>query len=147
MSLVGFALPYIFLISHNYFYGKDMNLFLDLVKESFIRESALTYIDFPYYLFVGMLVILLFLASIRMMQSNVGLKILVRQFSKVFFWLFLITAILAVVFIESAGLLTLAAIPAAYLISFYFFTIRSRLASEILFILFLLSCISVQVLA
>ena len=147
MSLIGFALPYIFLISHKYFYGQDINLFMDLVKENFMRESALTYIEYPYYIFVGMLVILIFLASFKMMQINTGLKILVRQFSKVFFWLFLITAILAAFFIESAGLLTLAAIPAAYLISFYFFTARSRLGSEIIFILFVLAYISVQVLA
>ncbi len=147
MSLIGFLLPYIFLISHNYFYGKDINLFLDLVKDNFIRETALTYIEYPYYFFLGMLVMLLFLASIKMMQINTGLKILVRQFSKVFFWIFLITLVLAVLFIESAGLITLAAIPAAYLISFYFFTSRSRLGNEIIFILFLLAYISVQVLA
>ena len=146
MSVVGFALPYIFLVAFKYYLGQDINLFLELVKDNFMLEQEPTYYKYPYYLFAGILAILIFLSSVRMMQINAGLKILVRQFSKVFFWLFLITVILSVLFVESVGLFTIVAVPAAYLISFYFFSTVSRLAGEIMFLLFLLAYASVQVL-
>jgi hypothetical protein len=105
------------------------------------------YLGYPYYIFLAFLLVMIVLASIKMINQYQGLKILVRQFSKIFFWLFLISVLLFLLFFtESAGLVMIAGIPAAYLLSVYFFSMKSKIAGEIIFALFILAFAAVQVL-
>ena len=147
MSLIGMLLPYLFYISWEYLYGRDPVGVFELLRENFAGHSSTKYLEYPYYLFIGCLILLILVASIKMMALSWSLKIIVRQFSKLFLWMFIITAVMSVFFLGAAGLLTIAAVPAAYLISFYFFNMRSDVAGEMIFFLFLLAFVSVQVLA
>ena len=147
MSVIGFIVPYIILITVYYVAGQDITGLWTIIAGNFHMEHHLLYLAYPYYIFLGFLVVLIILASMRMISLYQGLKILIRQFSKVFFWLFLISLLLFLLFFrESPELVIIAGIPAAYLLSVYFFTIKSRLAGEIMFLLLILAYAVVQVL-
>lgn len=146
MSLIGALLPYLFCISWEYLYGRDPAGIFNLLKMNFVRQSSTKYLEYPYYLFIGTLILLILAASMKMIALNWSLKIIVRQFSKLFLWMFIITAVMSVFFLGSATLLTIAAVPAAYLISFYFFNMRSEVAGEMIFFFFLAAFVAVQVL-
>lgn len=147
MSVIGFIVPYIILVTVYYINGTDITGLWTIITGNFHSGYQVQYLAYPYYIFLGFLLILIILASMRMISQYQGLKILIRQFSKVFFWMFLISLLMFLLFFrESPELVMIAGIPAAYLLSVYFFTIKSRLAGEIMFLLLILAFAAVQVL-
>jgi hypothetical protein len=147
MSVIGFIVPYIILITVYYVAGMDITLLWTIIAGNFHIEHQLMYLAYPYYIFMGFLLLLIILASMRMISLYQGFKILIRQFSKVFFWLFLISLLLFLLFFrESPEMVMIAAIPAAYLLSVYFFNMKSRIAGEIMFLLLITAFVAVQVL-
>lgn len=147
MSVAGFITPYIILAGVYYFAGKDMTGLWTSVAGSFHTEHHTLYLAYPYYIFLGFLLLAILLASTRMINMYQGLKVLVRQFSKVFFWLFFLSILFFLIFFTgSPGLIMIAGIPAAYLLSFYLFALRSRIMGEVIFLLFILAFVAVQVL-
>ena len=147
MSILGMILPYLLLIAWYYIDGQDLSQLWDSISQNLIPDAEYQYFIYPYSIFLLSLVIVTLLASFRMMNMYQGLKVLVRQFSKVFFWLFLVTLILfSLVYTGSPGLILFMSIPLAFVMSSYFFSLRSKLVGEVIFMLLLASFIAVQIL-
>jgi hypothetical protein len=147
MSVAGFLMPYAILVAVYYVADRNLQDLWTTITSNFHAEHQTRFIIFPYYIFLGYLLLVIILASLKMRNMYDGLKVLVRQFSKVFFWLFLLSVIFFLIFFTgSPGLIMIAGISAAYLLSFYLFALRSRIIGEVIFILFIVAFAAVQVL-
>jgi len=147
LSVVGFITPYIILAGVYYVAGIKIGDLWTTVTGSFHTYHHTVFLAYPYYIFLVFLLLMIIMASVRMFNMYQGLKVLIRQFSKVFFWLFLLSVLFLLLFFTgSPELIMIAGIAAAYVLSFYFFAIKSRIIGEILFLLLILSFAAVQVL-
>ena len=132
-TLVGFLLPYLFLFSWYYLTGQELFPRWREIVTNLIPGHDFSQFNRYYVLFYSFLAILILLASRKMIRNYQGLKIYVRKFYRLNFWIF---AVSVIVFFSLYGgafeMLYFSGFAIAYILSFYFFNLRSRLLGEIL---------------
>jgi hypothetical protein len=133
-TIIGFLLPYLFLFSLFYLTGQELaprwqGILSNLSPDQGFNDFSRFYIFF--YAYVAMLILL---ASRKMISTYQGLKIYVRKFYRMNFWIFAIT-LMAYLFLysQSFELVYFSGFAMAYILSYYFFNLRSKLTGEILF--------------
>jgi hypothetical protein len=138
-TLLGFAMPYMFLYSYYYLSGKIFSVeSRTLVDFMFLRYSP-EIISSSYRLFLFYLIVLVLISGIYMLRFYPAKKILARRTFMLLFWWFL-TALGGYLFLPSVSteMLILASIPMAYVLAHFFMYAKSRLwIQELLFDIFL----------
>jgi len=145
VTITGLITPYILVCSYYYIfddivYVKDM-LFSNLHSCSIEISTDITYII--YFAFLLLLVII----SIFSMFSKLGLKkVSTRKYFSIIFWVFLFslvfTLLLPSMFIDG---LVIIAVPASYIISSYFISMRSKWWGDIFLLIWIGLLIYIQV--
>ena len=136
-TIVGFLLPYLFLFSWFYLNGQELlprwrEIILNLIPDHDFSQFGRYYV-----LFYSFLAILILLASRKMIRNYQSLKIYVRKFFRLNFWIFAVTMIVFFsLYSRAVEMVYFSGFAIAYILSFYFFNLRSRLTGEILLGLF-----------
>lgn len=133
-TFLGFLVPYLFLFSWYYLSGQDLAENWECIRFNFVHDRGFEYLNTSYYLFYAYLLLVLLMASRKMLGTYKGLKIYIRKFFQLNFWIFaIITAFFLLIYSRAVEMIIFLAVPVAYILSYYFFNIRSKLAGEILF--------------
>jgi hypothetical protein len=135
-TILGFATPVVFLFSWYYLSGQDMAEKWELIRMNFIHDRDPDYLNVSYYLFYGFISLLIVLASRKMISQYQKMKIYLRLFFRFNFWVFVFVLIsFALIYSRAIEMIYFLAIPTSYILSYYLFTSRSKLRTEIMFFL------------
>jgi hypothetical protein len=133
-TVVGFLLPYLFLFSWYYLTGQELISRWQGMAMNFLPDHDFSLFNRYHILFYIFLALLILLASRKMIGNYQGLKIFVRKFYRLNFWIFAVTLIVYFnLYSRSVELVYFSGIAIAYILSYYFFNLRSKLTGEILF--------------
>jgi hypothetical protein len=132
-TIVGFLLPYLFLFSLFYLTGQELIPRWREIITNFIPDHDFSQFNRYYVFFYSFLAILILLASRKMIRNYQSLKIYVRKFYRLNFWIFAVSLIVFFsLYSQAVEMLYFGGFAIAYILSFYFFNLRSRLTGEIL---------------
>ncbi len=145
-TIIGFIFPYIFILTILYFTDTDIPGYFSNFIVNFKITRGFDYLGSVEIIYFSFLLLLILVASGTMIGVYQGLKIYARIYYRVFFWIFLFTmGIFFGLYNRSFELIYFSALPVSYLLTFYFYSIRSRLIGEILFSIFIGLIIVVEV--
>jgi hypothetical protein len=133
-TILGFLTPYVLLFSWYYLSGQDLAENWEKIRFNFVHDREPYYINIYYLIFYGYLLLILLGASRKMIGSYQILKIYIRKFYQLNFWLFaFVLAFFLIIYSRAIEMIYFLAIPVSYVLSYYFLNIRSKLAGEIVF--------------
>ena len=133
-TIIGFFLPYGFLSSWFYLTGQELAPRWNDILINFLPDKDFSLFNRYYILFYAYLGVLILLASRKMINNYQSLKIYVRKFYRINFWIFTITLIMYFSFWSRAvELIYFNGFAIAYILSYYFINVRSKLTGEVLF--------------
>ena len=99
-----------------------------------MHDRGIGYLNLYYLIFYAYLLLAVLVASRKMLISYQGLKIYIRKFFQLNFWIFaFVLATFLAIYSRDVEMIQFLAIPVAYILSYFFLNIRSRLAGEIIF--------------
>jgi hypothetical protein len=137
LTIVGFILPYIFLIFILYFSDKNIPDYISKIALNFRITRGMEFLNLYYIIFFLFILFLIGISSLQMIRIYQGMKIYARAYYKVLFWIFLFTLIFISVFYnQSAELIYFLAVPVSFILTFYFYSLKLNWMGEILFSLF-----------
>ena len=146
-SFIGFLLPYLFLISIYYLTDQDMQTNITGILSNFNITRGFEYFNRYYFVFYLFLFFLLIVSSIKLIGIYQGLKIYIRKYFKVFFWIFVAAmTFYFAAYNNAVELIYFSTVPVAYIFTYYFISARSKTFLEILFTIFLGLLVGVLVL-
>jgi hypothetical protein len=133
-TFFGFATPVFFLFSYYYLMGQDLAENWESIRYNFVHDRGMDYINTWYIVFYSYLFFTILVASRKMIRSYQILKIYIRKFYRLNFWIFIfVMAVFLSIYSRAPEMIYFSSIPVAYILAFLFFNTRSRLAGEILF--------------
>jgi hypothetical protein len=133
-TVLGFIVPYIFLFSFYYLNGQNLQENWTGIMENVMPDRQNANPGIYYMIFYGYLLFMLALASLRMVSINQGLKIYIRKFYRLNFWVFVITLLFwYVLYNRSLEFVYFFSVPVSYILTHYLFSLRSRLIGDIMF--------------
>ncbi len=133
-TIIGFLLPYLFLFSWYYMTGQELFPRWQEMIINFLPDHDFSHFNRYYVLFYAFLALLILLASRKMISNYQSLKIYVRKFYRLYFWIFAVTLIVYFsLYSRSVELVYFSGFAIAFILSYYFFNLRSKLTGEILF--------------
>jgi len=139
-TFLGFLTPYIFLFSWYYLSGQDLAENWEKIRYNFVHDRDWDYLNIYYLVFYFYVLLVVALASRKMLGVFQKLKIYVRKFFRINFWIFaFIFTVFLTIYSGAIEMIYFIAIPVSYILSYYFFNIRSRFFGEIIFSLILAS--------
>jgi hypothetical protein len=134
LTFLGFLTPYIFLFSWYYLSGQDLGGNWEEIRYNFAHDRDTGYINAWYLVFYGYLLLTILLASSKMLGTYQGLKIYIRKFFRLNFWIFVfVLSTFLIIYSRAIEMLYFLAIPISYILTYYFINVRTRLAGEIIF--------------
>ncbi len=138
-TILGFAMPYLFLYSYYYLSGKNFSIQSAALLDFMFLHYSPGIPSNSYRLFLIYLSVLTLIAGITMIRFYPAKKILARRTFMLLFWWFLtVSGVFLLLPSVSAEILILAAIPVSYVLAHFFMYVKSRLwIQELLFDLFL----------
>lgn len=145
-TIIGFILPYLFLVTVLYVTGRDIPGYFGNIIINFKITRGFNYLNTVEIINYSFLFLLILMASVSMITVYQGLKIYARTYYRMFFWIFVfVSGLFFSLYNYSIDLIYYFALPVSYLLTFYFYSIRSRLIGEILFSIFIGLIILVEV--
>jgi hypothetical protein len=133
-TILGFITPYVILFAWYYLSGQDIANNWEMIRYNFVHDRAAGYLSNYYLAFYAYLLLVILLASRKMISRYQKLKIYIRKFYQLNFWIFAFVLIpFFVIYSRAIEMIYFFAIPVSYVLSYYFFNMRSRLAAEIIF--------------
>lgn len=137
-TIIGFILPYLFLVTVLYVTGRDIPGYFGNIIINFKITRGFNYLNTVEIINYSFLFLLILMASVSMITVYQGLKIYARTYYRMFFWIFVfVSGLFFSLYNYSIDLIYYFALPVSYLLTFYFYSIRSRLIGEILFSIFI----------
>jgi len=137
-TIIGFILPYLFLLSLLYVFDENVPEYFRNILINFKITRGFDYLDNIKIIYFSFIFILILLASVKMIRVYQGLKIYARIYYRVFFWIFVFTVgIFFSLYNRSFELIYFTTLPVSYILTFYFYSIRSRFLGELLFSIFI----------
>jgi hypothetical protein len=130
-SILGLAVPWLFLLATDFFLHDSIQWSTGLVSVNFATRNLLSYLSLPDRIFLIFLLLLIILASRTIIHSMTKMKVLSRKIFLLMFWIFAISMVTCIV-VEKANveLLVFAAVPVAFLLSHFVPSIRKVLWSN-----------------
>ena len=132
-TLIGFIVPYIFLFSYYFLSDQDLYEKRVIIMGNYLPDHHTGTYHENFMIFYGFLLLLLIAASFRMLQVNQGLKIYIRKFYRLNFWVFIFTLLVwLTLYGRSVEFIYFLAVPVSYILTQYLFNLRSRIIGEII---------------
>lgn len=144
LATIGFALPLLAAFAYYLIAGKQEEL-IHTLQLNFTSHQMFLRENLPVQIYVGYLFLLTLLGSFFLLSQYDDKRISSRKFFKVFFWIFLISAILIAAHrAVSEEIVLLLAIPLTYLISNYFIFMKRQIWGEVFMYLLTAAVIYLQ---
>jgi len=138
LSVIGFILPYIFLVLILYLTDRNIPDYFSKIATNFRITRGVDFLNLYNIIFLAFVLFLIGISSLEMIRIYQGLKIYARMYYRIFFWMFILTLIIISVFYNhSPELIYFLAIPVSYILSFYFYSLKLNWLGEILFTFFI----------
>ncbi|MBN2613974.1 MAG: hypothetical protein JXB00_20620 [Bacteroidales bacterium] len=139
-SIIGFILPFLFLMAYYYFFDKDLGELSLTFRTSIIARSKMISDTSGLVVFLVVLALIFLVSSFFMLNKYDTKKIHARKFFLYFFWVFALSVMLYFI-VPSFGvdLILIIAIPVTFLISHYFVFARLNFFTRFIFSLLILS--------
>lgn len=145
ITITGLITPYILVFSYYYIFD-DINYIREIIVSNVFVSRTDPGLNMSYYIFFSYLLLLIIISTVSMFVRFGLKKISTRKYFTIILWLFLFSMIfLAVLRSMSIEVLVIAAVPASYLLSNYFISLRSRWWGDILFLVLIGLIIYIQV--
>ena len=133
LTLLGFITPYILLFSFYYLSDQNLREEWELITGNLLPDRHMVVFNNYYMIFFGFLLLLLLAASFRMLQIYRGLKIYIRKFYKLSFWVFVICLLVYyLLYSRSVEFIYFMAVPVSYILTNYLFNMRLKLIGDIM---------------
>ncbi len=137
-TILGFALPYIFLYGYYYLSGRDFHV---QTREllTFLEQNPHTpALSVTYRIYIGYILLMVLISSIFMLRVFQAKKILARRtFNLLFWWFILSIAIYFLVPSASYEMIIIAVIPVSFILAHYFNYTKIRpWIAEFMFVVF-----------
>ena len=144
ISLLGLLTPFLFAVVI-YFYINSLHELASTFLHNILIPNPIPDIGIFYYIFFGYLFFLLLISVFLLFSRFINKKIIARKYFSVFIWLFIVS-VLVFFFVPSSSfeLMILASVPASYLLSNYFITVRYNFRSELMFLLLIAIIVVIQ---
>jgi hypothetical protein len=145
-SILGFAIPFLFVFTYYFVLHDDPAFIYDQYTRFYSHSYDFRGYSLPVYIFVGILALLMLLASQFLMQAYSARKIISRRAYSLLLWLFINT--IAVFFLieqASVELIYIAALPLSFLLANYWVFIRAVFWGNLFLILLILSILFNQI--
>ncbi|MFP4024949.1 MAG: DUF6427 family protein [Thiohalospira sp.] len=150
VSLLGFLTPFLFVFT--YFY-----VFVDFASLEKLAAGYLEYfnisrvflaIHYSYYIFYALLLFLILTASFTIVGNYQKKKIKTRKYFEINWWMFFI-GVLIFIFLENVGyeIIYFIAIPISFLLTEYFYSVRTAWYLNFLLLLLVSSLVYIQIIA
>jgi hypothetical protein len=147
ISFLGLLTPYLILFSVYYIIGKDLGALSKLLVNNLFSQSSsyqFSRLTIVTLIFTGLLVFVGLFTLIQQMNTK---KIKSRKTFSLIIWTFLITLTMYfAVPSASVEVIWLISIPVSYLLTHYFIYVKKRLIPEILFSIFIVFILLIQIL-
>jgi hypothetical protein len=142
--LIGFLIPVSFALSYAFF-TNQLNATLLFFQKSIVTSVNHFIGNYPLHLFLGFLILLILLGSLKIIQQFDSRKVRTRKSYQVLFLIF-IFSIISFTFVPATSheMLVITAIPVTFLISNLMVSIESGFWSELMFSLFILIAAFIQ---
>jgi hypothetical protein len=137
LCFFGFLIPWIFTFSFYFFFDKTNQLIGVLKFNLFLQNDRLTH-NIPLLAYAGFIGLLVLISGIQAVSHFDKKKISIRKYYSAF--LLLVVALAALIAISpsaSAEAFVLMAVPATFLISSLFLSIKKQFRAELLFAIFI----------
>lgn len=143
--IIGFIIPFLFALSYAFFTDQLSEAFLNFQKNIITPVNHFK-TNYPLQGFLGFMIFLTLIGSIKIMQQYDSRKVSTRKNYQVFFVVFLFS-MLGFIFIPgtSQEMLVIVVLPVTFLISNLFVSIESGFWRELLFTLLLGTAIFMQI--
>ena len=142
ISIIGFVVPYIFLVSYFFIFEK-INYLFENFTSIYSSQFELPSLHYAYYIFMFFVFILLIFSILFSFNDVYIRKIEARKIYTCFIAFLLITCFMYVLF-PSLSYFILLTIPLSFLLSIFLITWKNKILLEILFSLLFLSIIFIQ---
>ena len=146
VPILGFAFPLLFLFAF-YFIYEPLSLqgLIETITGNYLNEVTVTYYNPAYYAFYGLMALLVIFGSFSLLGRFPKLKIYVRKYYEILWWLFAGSVVLFILNSQvSVELLYFVALPLSFLLAGYFLSIRSGVFGNILLFLFIAALAFIQ---
>jgi len=147
VGILGFLTPVLFVFTF-YFVFKEKMLFvyIDRFLQSFILIKQFYSIHLSYYLFFGLIALLILFASYNLIMDMQKKKIKIRKYFILNWWMFFLGVLLFIFFKNvSYEMIFLLAIPISFLFSDYIYSVRKNWVLNSILIIFLASLLYIQI--
>ncbi len=147
VSFLGFLLPFIFAFSYVFIFD-DISEFLNVLEANVFTRAENFDINQPVVGYVGLLLILIFMGSIKILRQYDTKKVSTRKFFIILFLIFLFSMLgFLLVPATSSEMFVIAAIPTTFLLSNFFVFLKSRFWGEFWFSLLVIAVLVMEILA
>lgn len=132
INFIGFLLPWFFTFSYAFLAG-HLGALTEMLEQNFFTDNNHFKSNIPLQIFLGFLIFLTILGSIKMIQQYDTKKVSSRKYFSIFFLIF-IFSMLSFVFVPATSqeMLVIVAIPVCLLISNLLAFMKSRFWSELI---------------
>jgi len=145
VPILGLLTPYLFLFVY-LFLIDDVDYLINALEMNFKFEFAFKSISIPYAIFYSYLGLLVFISGMSILGKLKNKKIRIRKYFKVNWWFFIIGILMFVFLVNvSYEIIYLLAIPSSFLITEYFYQIKSKIFANILFLLMIGGILFIQI--
>lgn len=140
-TFLGFVTPYVILFSWYYLSGQNIAENWEGIRYNFAHDRGTGYLNIYYLGFYAYLFLLILLASRKMIGTYQNLKIYIRKFFRLNFWIFVfVLAAYGILYSRAIEMIYFAAIPVSYILSYFFLNMRTKIIGEIIFAILLAAC-------
>lgn len=149
VSLIGFLTPFFFVFVYYFVFKEiELNSFVETVNYNFVLVKEFKFLHFAYYIFYGIIVCLIVIASFTILNNYQKKKIMVRKFFTLNWWFFIIYLIAFVMLRNmSYEIVYVISMPISFLLADYFYMNKNERFLNISVVLLLLSAAYIQIIA
>lgn len=149
VSLLGFVTPYLFTFVYYYvFFNVKLNLVINRFILNFDLIKNFYHIHYSYYIFYGILLIMILFASFTIIRNFQKKKIRTRKYFEINWWIFIIGIVMFILMKNvKYEILFLISIPVSFLLSDYFYEIRRNWVINTMLLLLFTSVVYIQIIA
>jgi hypothetical protein len=133
LSIMGILAPWFFFLIYDYWVNESADQTIGLIVSNFNPGYDLIPVFLPQIIFMGILFLLIILASSKIIISMAKMRVLTRKIYVLFFWIFFL-GVLGWITLETANteLIMLIAVPVSFLLSNYLLSLKSTFRSNLI---------------
>lgn len=143
VPFVGLLLPWIFIFSTYFLFGKTVIL-TDFIGNSFLPKEKSFLIHLPIQIYLVYLILIITIASVFILRQYGVKNISVRRYFKILFFFFIAASLMLFSKHVSSEILVFLTIPLTFLLTNYLIFIKRRTWAEFFLILLVIISVSIQ---